>query len=90
MEAIVSGCFCLSHAWDGAEELLPESYLYITEQDLITKILKYSLASSDTKLAEREEQRRIIRERFDIDRVKGLVCQAIEEVGMAHVRSGRG
>jgi len=37
MEAIASGCYCLSHYWDGAEELLPEENLFFTSRELLKR-----------------------------------------------------
>jgi hypothetical protein len=34
MEAVASGCYCLSHDWDGADELLPAENLYLTDSQL--------------------------------------------------------
>jgi glycosyltransferase involved in cell wall biosynthesis len=28
IEAMAAGCYCLCHFWDGAEEILPEDYLF--------------------------------------------------------------
>jgi glycosyltransferase involved in cell wall biosynthesis len=83
MEAIASGCYCLSHHWDGADELLPTDNLYYTDNQLQEKILEYC------DLPEAERQRRIadlrtfVVRQFDVDVTKVQVRQVIESVGAA-------
>jgi glycosyltransferase involved in cell wall biosynthesis len=81
MEAIASGCYCLSHWWDGADELLPEENLYLTAADLNDKILRYSAASEAEKLKEITALQDRIYACFDMDKIKGQIRQVIEEVG---------
>ena len=50
MEAMASGCYCLSHRWRGADELLPQEYLYFTDTELREKILQYCVTSEEKKL----------------------------------------
>ncbi|MEI9813645.1 MAG: glycosyltransferase family 4 protein [Acidobacteriota bacterium] len=42
LEAMASGCYCLSHRWMGVEEVLPEDNLYLMEDELIAKIAAYA------------------------------------------------
>jgi glycosyltransferase involved in cell wall biosynthesis len=72
MEAMASGCYCLSHHWDGAEELLPYENLFFTNTELIEKILRYYELSEGEKRDRRASMRAIILDRFDIEQVK---CQ---------------
>jgi glycosyltransferase involved in cell wall biosynthesis len=81
MEAIGSGCYCLSHAWDGADELLPLADIYITDKELINKVLIYSDCSSQDRLSKREAQLAVVRENFDVDRIKVQIRRLVEEVG---------
>jgi glycosyltransferase involved in cell wall biosynthesis len=41
MEAIASGCYSLSHHWDGADELIPSDALFFSERELVEKICLY-------------------------------------------------
>jgi glycosyltransferase involved in cell wall biosynthesis len=70
MEAMASGCYCLSHRWDGAEELLPEAYLYYTDRQLLEKIITYCDASEHEKDLEKKHMRAIVSEKFNIHRIK--------------------
>jgi glycosyltransferase involved in cell wall biosynthesis len=85
MEAISTGCYCLAHRWQGADELLPEECLYYTDQELIQKVL----AHCDTHEIEREQKiaclQSIVRERFDVDKTKVLIRKVVEEVGATYI-----
>jgi len=81
MEAIASGCYCLSHCWDGAAEIFPPECLYLTERELIERLNHYSNTSDTVKQAAIEKLQSIVRERFDMDQIKVRVRQVIEEVG---------
>ena len=81
MEAIGSGCYCLSHAWDGADELLPVDDIYITDTELINKILIYADNSQQERYLQREAQLTLVRERFDINKIKVQIRRLVEEVG---------
>jgi glycosyltransferase involved in cell wall biosynthesis len=41
MEAMATGCYCLSHHWDGADELLPVEQLYFTDRELQDLVLQH-------------------------------------------------
>jgi glycosyltransferase involved in cell wall biosynthesis len=86
MEAVATGCFCLSHKWDGADELLPEQNLFYSDQELIQKIFAYCDASE----AERKEMVTSlmgrIRERFDVHKTKVQIREVVERVGNSYHR----
>jgi glycosyltransferase involved in cell wall biosynthesis len=84
MEAMASGCYCISHRWDGAEELLPSPYLFYTDHELKEKLLDYCEMSEADRQQERHYMRSIVCNSFDIDKTKVLVRELIEEVAMAH------
>ena len=81
MEAIGSGCYCLSHAWDGADELLPVDDIYVTDSELINKILVYADSSPQERRSKREAQLTLVRERFDVEKIKVQIRRLVEEVG---------
>ena len=80
LEAMASGCYCLSHFWAGAEEMLPPENLYITENDLQEKIIAYSKLPEAKREAQRAQLRRLAIERFDIERTKAEIRHVIEQV----------
>lgn len=80
MEAMASGCFCLSHRWAGAEELLPEEYLYITGDELRDKVLWYSGLSEREKQDQSARMRQIACDKFDLNQTIVQIRETIEEV----------
>ncbi len=78
MEAMASGCYCLSHHWDGADELLPAENLFFTNRELRNKILYYCDCSEAEKQAQRVRMRSIACEKFDIDQIKDQIRIVIE------------
>lgn len=85
MEAMASGCYCLSHRWDGAEELLPQENLFFTNRELETKILQYCALPAMEKQKQRAQMRDHACAEFDIEVTKQQIRTVIDEVG-AHFR----
>jgi glycosyltransferase involved in cell wall biosynthesis len=85
MEAMASGCYPLVHRWRGADELVPEEYLYFTNQDLISKILKYRDMPEDEKKLARQQIRAIACEKFDIKQTKAKIQAVIEKAGHGYI-----
>lgn len=80
LEAIASGCYSLSHFWDGADELMPPDTLYFGEAELVERILCYA----DMPEAERERRRLALQQAVaahnDVDKTKREVRELIEAV----------
>ena len=85
MEAMACGCYCLSHHWAGADELLPEDNLYYTNRELQEKILRYAETPESEKQMQKKKMRTIVVETFNIDRTKVQIRQLIEKVGAGTV-----
>jgi glycosyltransferase involved in cell wall biosynthesis len=81
MEAMSSGVFCLSHHWDGADELLPEKYLFDLPSNLREKILGYADSSEQQKMDERKFQRRMVEQKFNIQKISREILHVVNEVG---------
>jgi glycosyltransferase involved in cell wall biosynthesis len=81
MEAMASGCYCLSHLWRGADELLPEEYLFFTDADLKEKILQYCIMSEAERETQKKRMRILAEERFDINQTIRQIIHAVDEVG---------
>jgi glycosyltransferase involved in cell wall biosynthesis len=79
MEAMASGCYCLSHQWDGAEELLPPENLFLTNTELVQRLLRYADAPPSTKANATAEMRAIVCDRFDVDVTKAQIRRVVEE-----------
>jgi glycosyltransferase involved in cell wall biosynthesis len=78
MEAMASARYCLSHHWDGAEELLPVDHLFLTDAELQERILAYCDLPEDEKRREQAEMRAIASEKFDLELIKGQIRDVIE------------
>ena len=78
MEAMATGCYCLSHWWDGADELLPERNLYYTGNELNEKILAYCQLADEEKDRQRALMQSIARDRFDIKQTARKIRSIIE------------
>lgn len=81
LEAIASGCYCLAHRWPGAEEMLAEQHLYLTDRELEAKIVGYFDLDESKRVQLRAAQRDRVLERFTIDRTASRIREIIEEVG---------
>jgi len=77
IEAMASGCYCLSHKWAGAEEMLPTEYLFVTKSELIQKIADYSELSEIKKRSLQSRFRAIAWEKFDIKQTQKKIHQTI-------------
>lgn len=86
MEAMASGCYCLIHRWDGADELVPEEYLFFTGTELVSKVEQYCDMSEDEKLAHKRLMRGLAEENFDIQKTIDSINLVIEEVAICSER----
>ncbi len=78
LEAMAMRRYCLSHQWDGADELLPPANLFLTEQQLQQRVLDYCDASDDEREALQDRMRAIATERFDVNRTKVQIRRVLE------------
>lgn len=81
MEAMASGIYCLSHHWDGADELLPAENLFLTNDQLINKILDYQNLTEENKVLKRKQLRQRVEEKFDIQKISHKILSLVESVG---------
>lgn len=89
MEAMASGCYTLSHFWDGAEELLPRQQLYYGDSELHQRILEHADSSDQQRSQRQAAMRQIVVDNFDVDQTKVQIRRLIEAVGTAkHLSHG--
>ena len=81
MEAMASGCYCLSHCWDGVEEMLPDENIFTTDSDLRNKLLTYTQQDETMKTKAQARLRAIAEERFDERRMVSQIIEVIETLG---------
>lgn len=84
MEAMAAGCYCLSHHWDGADELLPESNLYYTERQLVERIINFCQLSDSEQRAQKASMRTIVADNFDVMHTRIRIRELIEAAGTGH------
>jgi glycosyltransferase involved in cell wall biosynthesis len=82
IEAMATGCYCLSHFWAGVEEILPPENVYVTENELREKIVAYSELSDAEKNHLQRKIRSIACEKFDIERIKPQIRQIVKKMEM--------
>jgi glycosyltransferase involved in cell wall biosynthesis len=80
LEAMASGCYCLSHHWGGADELLPTENIFLTNSEMAEKIRHYSNLNEDDRKKHRLALRNRVEERFDIEKTKISILKVIESV----------
>lgn len=78
MEAMASGCYCLSHCWDGVEEMLPECNVFVTDNELRTMLLTYAEFSESERAQAQARLRAIAEDRFDERRMVRQISAIIE------------
>lgn len=80
LEAMASGRYCLSHSWDGVEELLPKEYLFYTDLELQVKLCDYFDQSPHYQHQERERMRTIACNKVDIRKINRCIRDVIDEI----------
>ncbi len=65
LEAMASGCYCLSHCWGGAEEVLPSEQIFVTDSDLQTKLMNFAALPDPAKSTEQALMRVVAEGQFD-------------------------
>lgn len=78
MEAVASGCYCLSHYWDGADELLPAEDLYFSDAELLERLERYCEADEEERAQWRMRQREIVCQRFDAEKINTKIREVVE------------
>jgi glycosyltransferase involved in cell wall biosynthesis len=79
LEAMAMRRYCLSHHWDGAEELLPPENLHYTDRELQDNILRYCDLEETEREALQDRMRAIVAERFDVTQTGPQIRAVIEE-----------
>ncbi|MEZ5317456.1 MAG: glycosyltransferase family 4 protein [Vicinamibacterales bacterium] len=76
-EAMASGCYALSHDWDGADELLPDDCRYVTDAELAGRLRAWAALTETAREAERRRLRALAVDRFDAERGYARVDQVM-------------
>ncbi|MEL7023464.1 MAG: glycosyltransferase family 4 protein [Pseudomonadota bacterium] len=85
MEAMAMGCYCVSHRWEGAEELVAQENTYLTASELSSLLRHFHEASDDERIRLCHESRAFAMRNFDIVKTVESVCAVVDR---AAARSG--
>ncbi|HIP72216.1 MAG TPA: glycosyltransferase [Anaerolineae bacterium] len=80
IEAMASGCYAISHRWDGVEELLPDEALYYTEEQMQTVLRRYFELPEGDKQQAIANFRQIVERQCDVFQTRTQIRQIIEGV----------
>jgi len=80
LEAMASGCYCLSHFWSGVGEMLPFDNIFWKGDELEQKIIEYSKLPETQKTKKQMDLRMIACEKFDIENTKTQIRKIINEI----------
>jgi glycosyltransferase involved in cell wall biosynthesis len=80
IEAMASGCYCLSHCWAGSEEALPAENLFVTSRELLDKIVGFANLHDVERQRKQSSMRAITCEKFDIEQTKAKIRNVIEQI----------
>ena len=80
LEGMASGCYALSHFWDGIEDVLPAECIYGRDVELQEKLIAYAETSAAEKLQQRQRMRELTCQKFDIRQTEKGIRNILEEV----------
>lgn len=77
IEAAASGCYCLSHWWEGAEEIFPRAQLSLTEAEFVAQVLAYSDADAARQAAMRQPLLDFVEQSCNLGRINHEIEQIL-------------
>lgn len=81
LEAMASGIYSLSHAWEGVEELLPPELQFYTEHELVERIETYLQMPETERAAKKDLMLSLVAGKSDLQAVVRQVRAVVAEVG---------
>lgn len=85
IEAMASGCYCLSHHWAGVNEQLPYENIFYSGYELQNKILAFAKSPEKKKLELRYQMRDIVEKRNDVNLTKRQIREIVEKVEVSTI-----
>lgn len=80
LEGMASGCYALSHFWDGVEDVLPAEQIYSHDVELQEKLIAYAEHSAAEKRQLQMRMRDLTCQKFDIRQTAKAIRALLEEV----------
>ena len=77
MEAIASGCYAVSHRWEGCDDLFPIEDTFVTQAEFEAVMLNYLSAAPDTRTLQRQRQLARVTEICDMRRVSQQIADVL-------------
>jgi hypothetical protein len=81
---MATGSYCLGQCWRGRADILPEEHTFVTESELIGKLVAYANYTEAKRIQACEQMRGLAEQHFDERR---MVTQVIEVLETAASRS---
>ncbi len=88
LEAATRGCYCVTHWWEGAEEIFDHDELFLKEIDFVEKIEKYSRASAEEQIRMKEPLKNFVREKCSINIITSQIQSIIERAADERLKAG--
>jgi glycosyltransferase involved in cell wall biosynthesis len=80
LEAMATGCYCLSHFWDGVEEALPLDNICATDADMKQKLITYSRLSDSERMECKKPLLEIVHQKFSLEDKKVMLREVIDSL----------
>jgi glycosyltransferase involved in cell wall biosynthesis len=90
LEAMACGIFSLSHAWEGADELLPADHLFYSEKEFVDRINHYLEKSPNEQSLIKNQMIALVAGKSDIQNTVNRIRTVLEEFGAPGERSNQG
>lgn len=83
LEAAASGCYVLSHNWEGANEIFHSDQLFWSENEFVVKALRYCRTADSDRMRVREPLLRFLIEDCEAQRVKTMLREVVENAAFS-------
>jgi hypothetical protein len=77
---MAAGCYCLSHCWEGSDEILPREFLFDTNLSLADKLKEYFAMEQGIRAKGGREMRSIVEKKFGIEQTTESILSAVCDV----------
>jgi glycosyltransferase involved in cell wall biosynthesis len=79
IEAAASGCYCLTHWWEGADEIFPRPQISTTEAEFVQQVLDYACTSDEQRQQMRQPFIDYVEKFCDLDRINDEIERILQQ-----------
>jgi glycosyltransferase involved in cell wall biosynthesis len=79
IEAAASGCYCLTHWWEGADEIFPRPQISITEAEFVQQVLDYASTTDEQRQHMRRPFIDYVENFCDLDRINSEIEAVLQK-----------